>query len=112
MCKQWLIAALGAALFGCAVTLESVDSASSVASDSTEREDTAVVPLKTVELGGRADDNRSCENLTRPGSRIVVAQRCRPIDEDALTDQLGQVRREQDELDRLAREREAQRRGF
>jgi hypothetical protein len=112
MCKHWAIAVLGAALLGCGVTLESADPTAPKPNDSANRQDAAVVPLKTVELNDRANENRSCENLTRPGSRIVVAQRCRPIDEDALADQLGQVRREQDELDRLAREREAQRRGF
>lgn len=109
MCKHWAMAALCGALWGCGVTLESESAASAAAT----LESGAVVPLKTVELSDRPDAaTRNCENLTRPGSRIVVAQRCRPIDEDALADQLGQVRREQDELDRLAREREAQRRGF
>jgi hypothetical protein len=55
-----------------------------------------------------------CENLTRGGSRIVVAKRCRPIgidgiDEQALADQLEQVREDQEELDRRRRELEARR---
>jgi hypothetical protein len=66
---------------------------------------------KQIEIGDLPNEDMRCENLTRPGSRIVVAQRCLPINEEALADQLNQVRREQDELDRLAREREGQRRG-
>jgi hypothetical protein len=68
-------------------------------------------PVKTVELADLPSDELRCEDVTRRGTRIVVGQRCRPINEEALADQLHQVRREQDELDRLAREREGQRRG-
>ena len=58
--------------------------------------------------------NVRCENLTRGGSRIVVAKRCRPkginaIDEQALAEQLDQVREDQEELDRRRRELEARR---
>jgi hypothetical protein len=58
--------------------------------------------------------NVRCENLTRGGSRIVVAKRCRPrgvdgIDEHALAEQLDQVREDQEELDRRRRELEARR---
>jgi hypothetical protein len=68
-------------------------------------------PVKTVDLADLPSAETRCEDVTRRGTRIVVGQRCRPINEEALADQLHQVRREQDELDRLAREREAQRRG-
>jgi hypothetical protein len=55
-----------------------------------------------------------CENLTRGGSRIVVAKRCRAkgdsgVDELAVADQIDQVRRDQEELDRRRRELEARR---
>ena len=56
-----------------------------------------------------------CENLTRAGSRIVVAQRCwsagnQVEDEEALSRQLEQVRRDQEELERRQRDIEEQRR--
>ena len=62
-----------------------------------------------------ADINRlRCEPLTRPGTRIVVAERCylagrHTVDEEALAEQLEQVRRDQEELDRRRREAEARR---
>lgn len=68
-------------------------------------------PVKTVDMADLPAEKTRCEDVTRRGTRIVVGQRCRPINEEALADQLHQVRREQDELDRLAREREGQRRG-
>jgi hypothetical protein len=57
-------------------------------------------PVKTVDLMTFKEAETRCEDLTRPGSRIVVARRCRQIDEDALAEQLDQVRREQETLDR------------
>jgi hypothetical protein len=55
-----------------------------------------------------------CENLTRGGSRIVVSKRCYAkgasgVDELAVADQIDQVRRDQEELDRRRRELEARR---
>lgn len=111
MYKHYAFVVFGGVVAGCGITLESpappaaVDPPATVAAP--------IAPLRTVELSERDNPaSRGCENLTRPGSRIVVAQRCLPVDEEALAEQLSQVRQEQDELDRLAREREAQRRGF
>lgn len=111
MYKHYAFVVFGGVVAGCGVTLETP--APRAVTEVPATAPTPIVPLRTVELSERENRaSRECENLTRPGSRIVVAQRCRPIDEEALAEQLGQVRREQDELDRLAREREAQRRGF
>ena len=71
--------------------------------------DPEIVAVRQVDIAQFSDQNLHCEDLTRPGSRIVVARRCRSIDEEALADQLNQVRREQEVLDRLARERESRR---
>jgi hypothetical protein len=105
MDKLYSILALGIAVVGCAAV--QTDPAANV----TEKPAMPPASVKTVDMVDFKDDRTRCENLTRRGTRIVVAQRCRPIDEDALADQLHQVGREQDELDRLARERESQRRG-
>jgi hypothetical protein len=70
-----------------------------------------VTAVKEVDITQFTQERLQCEDLTRPGSRIVVARRCRSIDEEALAEQLNQVRREQDMLDRLARERESRRGG-
>ena len=48
----------------------------------------------------------------RSGTRIVIGERCYPvgrrtIDEEALAEQLEQVRRDQEELDRRRSEAEA-----
>lgn len=111
MYKLYSILAFGIAVIGCAAV--QTDPAANAAGSVNIAEKPAMSPasVKTVDMADFKDDRTRCENLTRPGTRIVVAQRCRPIDEDALADQLHQVRREQDELDRLARERESQRRG-
>jgi len=55
-----------------------------------------------------------CDPVTRTGSRIVVAERCypvgrTPVNEEALAEQLEQVRRDQEDLDRRRREAEARR---
>ncbi|HEX5764507.1 MAG TPA: hypothetical protein VFY27_03010 [Woeseiaceae bacterium] len=70
-------------------------------------------PIKTVNI--RLGDQTRCENVTRTGSRIVVAQRCYSkqdeIDrEERTAQQVEQARRDQDELDRRARDLEDQRR--
>jgi hypothetical protein len=74
-------------------------------------------PDMVIDISQPADDTR-CEDVTRPGSRIVVSRRCwspgREVeDEEKLAGQLEQVRRDQDELERRQRDIEAQRRaGF
>ena len=55
-----------------------------------------------------------CEPVTRTGTRIVIGETCYPVgrrtvDEEALAEQLEQVRRDQEELDRRRREAEARR---
>lgn len=73
--------------------------------------------LVTVDITRFLDDTETrCENLTRAGSRIVIAQRCWSAggeveDEEKLAVQLEQVRRDQDELERRRRDIEEQRRG-
>jgi len=62
-----------------------------------------------------SDVNRMrCEPVMRTGTRIVIGERCYPagsrtVDEEALAEQLEQVRRDQEELDRRRREVEARR---
>jgi hypothetical protein len=69
-------------------------------------------PVTEVDI---ADINRMrCEPVTRTGTRIVIGERCYPagprtIDEEALAEQLEQVRRDQEELDRRRQEVEARR---
>ena len=104
------------ALSGCAATLDPAAAppvsavASGTSSVGAAPDETVIV--KQVEIVPSRQAQGHCEGLTRPGSRIVVATRCRSIDEEALADQLNQVRREQDMLDRLARERENRRGGL
>lgn len=55
-----------------------------------------------------------CEPVMRTGTRIVIGETCypvgrRPVDEEGLAEQLEQVRRDQEELDRRRREAEARR---
>ncbi len=74
----------------------------------------ASVPVKALNMAEFRDDGTRCEEVTRPGSRIIVARRCRTIipqdegaafDEGALSDQLNQVGRDQTELNEARRER-------
>lgn len=100
------------ALAGCAT--KAVDTTvTSVAA--TTRDEAALTdasaPAKIVDMAA-LDNEEQCTDLTRPGSRIVVARRCEPIDEEALVHTLNQVRRDQEMLDRLAREKEGRRGGF
>jgi hypothetical protein len=106
-------------LCGCAATLDPAKAPTALpveaASDSNPSADSAGAPIaivKEVDISALPKEPSQCEDLTRPGSRIVVARRCRSIDEEALADQLNQVRREQETLDRLARERESRRGGL
>lgn len=70
----------------------------------------AVVEVDVVDI-----NRLRCEPVTRTGSRIVIAERCypvgskTPVDEDALAEQLEQVRRDQEDLDRRRREAEERR---
>jgi len=82
---------------------------------------TAALPAKAIEAGTTtkevdvSDINRMrCEPVTRAGTRIVIGERCyvagRPtVDEEALAEQLEQVRRDQEDLDRRRREVETRR---
>jgi hypothetical protein len=77
---------------------------------------------ESIELGAAEvaeidieDINRMrCDPVMRAGTRIVIGERCYPvgrrtIDEEALAEQLEQVRRDQEELDRRRREAEGRR---
>ena len=77
---------------------------------------------ESIEVGTAAvaeidiqDINRMrCDPVMRAGTRIVIGERCYPvgrrtIDEEALAEQLEQVRRDQEELDRRRREAEGRR---
>jgi hypothetical protein len=76
---------------------------------------TAVEPGTAVAEVDIAEINRMrCEPVTRTGSRIVIGERCypvgrQPVDEEALAEQLEQVRRDQEDLDRRRREAEERR---
>lgn len=105
-------AAAAAAAVAACVTAPPSEEAAPLATAAAVQPQTPFEPDATHDVADFQDARRSCEGLTRPGSRIVVAHRCRPIDEESLAEQINQVSREQDQLDRLAREREAQRRGF
>jgi hypothetical protein len=107
------------ALSGCAGPLEraaspapSVVEAGETSAAGAASSDGEIAIVKQVEISPSRQDQSHCEDLTRPGSRIVVARRCGSIDEEAIADQINQVRSEQDMLDRLARERESRRGGL
>ena len=74
--------------------------------------ESGTTPITEVDI---AEINRMrCEPVFRTGTRIVIGERCYPvgrrsIDEEALAQQLEQVRRDQEELDRRRREVEARR---
>jgi hypothetical protein len=74
--------------------------------------DAGTTPVVEVDV---ADINRlRCDPVTRTGTRIVIGERCylagrRTVDEGALAEQLEQVRRDQEELDRRRREADARR---
>jgi hypothetical protein len=72
----------------------------------------SAAPIKALNMADFRDDGTRCEELSRPGSRIIVAKRCRTIienedaafDQGVLSDQLNQVRRDQDEVTQARRE--------
>jgi hypothetical protein len=112
MCKIDLTLVIVVALAGCAATpTEPIASTPA-----------GLLPLDAATEPVRVEITQftqtRCENLTRAGSRIVVAQRCWQAgnevkDEETLARQLEQVRRDQDELERRQRDIEEQRRrGF
>jgi hypothetical protein len=112
MYKLYSIAAAGLALAGCAAAPPDTPALAPAAySAASEDAQASTIPAKSLNMADFKGEGMRCEELTRPGSRIVVARRCQSIDEAALEDTLNQVRRDQDTLDRLARERENQRRG-
>jgi hypothetical protein len=109
-----LNAAIAMALVaGCAAT--STEPAPNAATHAVSTDAAAEPGPTSVAEVDIADINRlRCEPLTRPGTRIVVAERCylagrHTVDEEALAEQLEQVRRDQEELDRRRREAEARR---
>ena len=72
-------------------------------------------PAKIIEVDIAEINRLRCDPVMRTGTRIVIGERCYPvgqrtIDEEALAEQLEQVRRDQEELDRRRRET-AERRG-
>lgn len=109
-----LALAIALASSGCAILFPPLDpGAASVAEQGTQPAPAADTPVKEVDIS-RIPPRPRCENLTRGGSRIVVAQRCRApgddgVDELAVAEQLERVREDQEELDRRRREVEARR---
>ena len=109
-------AAIAVALAAAGCSAASTDPTPSVAAAPALRTEAAgepaAIPVTEVDI---ADINRiRCDPVTRPGTRIVVGEHCYPvgrrrIDEEALAEQLEQVRRDQEELDRRRREAEARR---
>src|SRR5688572_26979751 len=108
----------GAPMLKLHLTLVLVGSLAGCAAIPTEpKASTAAQPLPldpatevvTVDITRFLDTEKRCENVTRGGSRIVIAQRCwsagREVeDEEELAGQLEQVRRDQDELERRQRD--------
>jgi hypothetical protein len=71
-------------------------------------------PAKTIEVDVAEINRLRCDPVVRAGTRIVIGERCYPVgrrtvDEEALAEQLEQVRRDQEELDRRRREAEERR---
>ena len=100
---------------GCAVLFPPIEPAApaSVAAVSPQPALPPDAPITRVDITD-LQEKVKCESLTRGGSRIVVAKRCRAkgdagVDELAVADQIDQVRRDQEELDRRRRELEARR---
>ena len=97
---------------GCAVPVTSPAPRPPDGAVTAEAVEAVTPPVTEVDI---ADINRMrCEPVTRAGTRIVIGERCYPagprtIDEEALAEQLEQVRRDQEELDRRRREVEARR---
>jgi hypothetical protein len=70
--------------------------------------------IVAVEIDVQEINQMRCEPVTRTGTRIVIGEQCYPVgrrdvDEEALAQQLEQVRRDQEDLDRRRREAEARR---
>lgn len=67
-------------------------------------------PPKVVEVAD-FDDWTVCEDVTKPGTRMVVGQRCTPVRAAgrARDDRVEAAMREQEEITRAARERDLER---
>ena len=105
-----IIVALGSS--GCAVLFPPIEpeTVAAVAAQPALPPDAPITRVDIADL----QEKVKCENLTRGGSRIVVAKRCHAkgasgVDELAVAEQIDQVRRDQEELDRRRRELEARR---
>lgn len=120
MCRPRLSLAVAMAVTGCTGTPRALDiSATENAPRTATRQ--AFDAVTEVDVADFPPDRIRCDNLTRPGSRIVVAQRCYSLDpldpldqavlDETLAEQIEQVRRDQDELDRLRRADDERRRG-
>ena len=107
--KPCLAIAAALAMSGCAVLFPPIDPNAAVTTPAvTATALTGSVPVTQVDVG-QFRDRVQCEPMTRTGTRIVVAKRCHPlgadgVNEQAVADQLDQVRKDQEELDRRRRE--------
>jgi hypothetical protein len=102
--------AIAAVVAGCAAAPTEPVAPNAAQPASTKNVDTRTAGATEVNV---EDINRiRCDPVTRPGTRIVIGEECYPVgrpnvDEEALSEQLEQVRRDQEELDRRRREAEA-----
>jgi hypothetical protein len=106
--KTCLTIAVGLAVSGCAVLFPPIDPNAAVSSSGTATALTGSEPITQVDVT-EFRDRVQCEPMTRTGTRIVVSKRCYPlgkdgVNEQAVADQLDQVRKDQEELDRRRRE--------
>jgi hypothetical protein len=106
--KPFLTIAASLAMSGCAVLFPPIDPNAAVSPSPTApalTEATSATQVNVAEFRDRVH----CEPMTRTGTRIVVSKKCHPlgqggVDEQAVADQLDQVRKDQEELDRRRRE--------
>jgi len=98
---------------GCAARL-SEPAAPSAAQPPSATESVELGATEVAEIDIEDINRMRCDPVMRTGTRIVIGERCYPvgrrtIDEEALAEQLEQVRRDQEELDRRRREAEGRR---
>jgi hypothetical protein len=113
MRKVHCAVAVAALSVGCAAPLSNLSAPSAAQSpasaESIEGRTTAATEIDIDDI-----NRMRCEPVTRTGTRIVIGENCYPagrrtVDEEALAEQLEQVRRDQEDLDRRRREAEARR---